>query len=228
MSAIKAYFFDLDGTLTDAREGLYFCFRAALTALSLPDLPDARLARFLGPPLPEMFRVLKPEITDDEIEAGMAAFRAAYEAGGIKRNALYLGVSEMLQAVRDKGARSWIVTSKPQHYAVQVVAALGIDGFFAGVTGAGLDERDTKAEMLAASLQRAEVSATEALMVGDRFYDVAGALENDVTPIGALWGYGSHEELHGAGCRLFAETAGEFQKRFVEGEEFPLSHAPVC
>lgn len=218
MTAIKAYFFDLDGTLTDAREGLYFCFRAALEELRLGDLPDERLARFLGPPLPEMFRVLKPEITDDEIDAGMAAFRAAYEAGGIKRNALYPGVSEMLQAIRDKGARSWIVTSKPQHYAVQVVKALGIDGFFAGLTGAGLAERDTKAEMLAASLQQAGATPADAVMVGDRFYDVVGALENEVAPIGALWGYGSHEELHGAGCRLFAANAGEFRERFVEGD----------
>ncbi len=215
---IKGYFFDLDGTLTDAREGLYFCFRAALKALALPDLPDDRLARFLGPPLPEMFRVLKPEISGDEIEAGMAAFRAAYEAGGIARNALYPGVTEMLQAIANKGALCWIVTSKPQHYAVQVVTALGIDGYFQGITGAGLDERDTKAEMLAVSLQRARVAAAEAVMVGDRFYDVVGALENDVRPIGALWGYGSHEELHGAGCRLFAENAGAFRERYVEGE----------
>ena len=219
MSAIKAYFFDLDGTLADAREGLYFCFRAALKELQLGELPDERLARFLGPPLPEMFRVLKPGISDAEIDAGMAAFRAAYEAGGIARNALYPDVRAMLQAIAAKGARSWIVTSKPQRYAVQVAAALGIDGFFQGITGAGLAERDTKAGMLAASLQRAGVTAAEAVMVGDRFYDVVGALENEITPIGALWGYGSHEELHGAGCRLFAETAAEFQRRFVEGEE---------
>ncbi len=219
MSAIKAYFFDLDGTLTDAREGLYYCFRAALKALALGDLPDERLARFLGPPLPEMFRVLKPEISEEEIAAGMAAFRAAYDAGGIRRNALYPEVPAMLQAIADKGALAWIVTSKPQHYATQVANALGIAGYFKGITGAGLDERDTKAEMLAFALQRVHVSAAEAVMVGDRFYDVAGALENDVTPIGALWGYGSHEELHGAGCRLFADTPAEFRQRFVEGQD---------
>ncbi len=224
MRAIKAYFFDLDGTLTDARDGLYFCFRAALKALSLPDLPDARLARFLGPPLPEMFRVLKPEIGDDEIAAGMAAFRAAYEAGGIARNALYPGVAAMLDAVAAKGALAWIVASKPQHYAERVVDALGTADRFAGLTGAGLDERDTKAEMLAVSLKRAGVSAAEAVMVGDRFYDVVGALENEVTPIGALWGYGSHEELHGAGCRLFAQTADELRGRFVTGEDPAARH----
>jgi len=220
MSAIKAYFFDLDGTLTDAREGLYYCFRAALKALALGDLPDERLARFLGPPLPEMFRVLEPEISEERIAAGMAAFRAAYEADGIKRNALYPDVRAMLAAIAGKGALCWIVTSKPQHYAVEVATALGIAGCFKGITGAGLDERDSKAEMLAFALRRADVSAAEAVMVGDRFYDVAGALENDVRPVGALWGYGSHEELHGAGCRLFAESPADFRRRFVDGQEF--------
>jgi hypothetical protein len=67
---MKAYFFDLDGTLADAREGLYASFRAALKALDVAERGDQELERFLGTPLPEMFRVLKPGISKTLIAGG--------------------------------------------------------------------------------------------------------------------------------------------------------------
>jgi phosphoglycolate phosphatase len=126
----------------------------------------------------------------------------------------------MLDAVARKGAVAWVVTSKPEHYAVGVIRDLKIDGFFQGVVGAGLDETDTKGQLIARALAAAHVNGKEAIMLGDRFYDVVGALENNVLPVGALWGYGSYEELHAAGCRHFAASPREFCTRFVEAEIF--------
>ena len=222
MSAIHIYLFDLDGTLTDAREGLFSSFRAALKALRLDELSDKRLELFLGTPLPEMFRVLKPEISRGEITAGIDAFRTAYETTGIQKNTLYSGVLPMLREIRRLKRGCWIVTSKPQAYAEQVATDLGITPFFDGVIGAGLDENDTKGELVARALQRAAAQGaafepSNVLMLGDRFYDVVGALENVVVPVGALWGYGSREELYGAGCRYFVSSPVEFHRRFVGG-----------
>ena len=216
MRVTKAYLFDLDGTLADARDGLYYSFRAALRALNLKGVPNARLEHFLGTPLPEMFRVLKPDISRQEVAAGIAAFRSAYEASGIQKNQLYPGVRSMLEAVARQSRVAWIVTSKPEHYAVRVAKYLGIDRLVLGITGAGLDENDTKGELVAKALNDLGINASHAIMLGDRFYDVVGALENDVLPVGALWGYGSYEELHGAGCQNFASTPAEFQSGFID------------
>lgn len=215
MKAIRAYFLDLDGTLTDSREGLYFSFRAALNAIQITNISDEKLEQFLGTPLPEMFRILKPNISKRRIIAGIDAFRAAYEADGIQKNRLYPGVLEMLDAIVANRCIAWIVTSKPEHYAVQVARNLGIKRYVNGITGAGLDERDTKGELIANALLGAKVNALESIMLGDRFYDIVGARENDVMPVGALWGYGSFEELHGAGCRQFVSSPSEFQEQFV-------------
>ena len=43
-----------------------------------------------------------------------------------------------------------------------------------------------------------------AVMVGDRAYDVKGALENGIPCIGVLYGYGSAEELEAAGAAALA------------------------
>lgn len=211
---MKAYFFDLDGTLTDAREGLHCSFRAALQALDIADPGDEELDRFLGTPLPEMFRAVKPGMSKTDIATGMDAFRSAWEAHGILGNRLYPGVPEMLEAVLSKGCFAWVVTSKPQEFAVRVTQHLGIDRYLRGVIGPSLDETDTKGELVARALVEARVQGSEAIMLGDRLYDIVGALENGVMPVAALWGYGSYEELHSVG-RHFVESPDEFREQFL-------------
>jgi phosphoglycolate phosphatase len=218
MWRMKAYLFDLDGTLADSGPGLYHSFRAALKTLELPSLDDKQLAPFLGTPLPEMFRALRPDISLPEIELGIKGFRAAYESAGIKQTTLYPGVIEMLGAIVDRDRSIWIVTSKPEHYAAIVAKDLKLDRYISGITGAGLDERDTKRELIARALAALKVSERDAIMVGDRHYDVIGARANNVMPVGVLWGYGSYQELFDAGCRAFARSVGEFRARFVEAD----------
>lgn len=213
---MRTYFFDLDGVLADSRSGLYISFRAGLKALRLPSLRDSELDRFLGSPLPEMFRVLKHDISAPEIASGIKAFRAAYETSGIKQNRLYPGVGELLQAIADRDYAAWIVTSKPEVYATQVAELLGLDRYLLGIVGAGLEETDTKADLIARALLRATVASNEGIMLGDRHYDISGAVTNKVLPVGALWGYGSYAELYDAGCRNFAQSPKQFQELFVE------------
>lgn len=216
---MKAYLFDLDGTLADSRAGLYPAFRAGLQAIGISSVDDLQLAAFLGTPLPEMFRAFRPAIPQREIDAGIAAFRVAYELTGIVASELYPGVIEMLAAIRQRGAAISVVTSKPEPHAVHVVTHLELDRYVVGVVGAGLAETDTKSELVARALQVAGVASHEALMVGDRHYDIIGAIANSVLPVGALWGYGSRDELADAGCRHFVGSPDEFRALYVETDE---------
>lgn len=213
---MKTFFFDLDGVLADSRPGIHASFRAALLAIGLPVLSDAELDGFLGTPLPEMFCSIKRDISSTEIETGIKAFRVAYEKDGIRQNRLYPGVISMLQSIVGRNYSAWIVTSKPEFYAKQVAKILEIDDYMKGIVGAGLNELDTKAGLIANALLRAGVVSNEVVMLGDRHYDITGAQENKVVPVGALWGYGSHAELYAAGCRYFAQTPKEFKEIFIE------------
>lgn len=213
---MKAYLFDLDGTLADSRAGLYPAFRAGLQSIGVASASDEQLAAFLGTPLPEIFRSFRADIAQREIDAGMAAFRTAYEVTGIVDNELYPGVIQMLDAIRQRGSAIWVVTSKPEPQAVRVVAYLKLDSYVAGVIGASLAETDTKTDLVARALTAAKVAKNEAVMVGDRHYDIIGAVANGVLPVGALWGYGSKEEMSAAGCRLFVRSPDQFRTQFVE------------
>ena len=47
-------------------------------------------------------------------------------------------------------------------------------------------------------------------MIGDRSHDMVGAKNNGMKRIGVLYGYGSREELIGAGARTSARRRGQF------------------
>jgi phosphoglycolate phosphatase len=215
---MKAYLFDLDGTLTDSRAGLYPAFRRGLEVIGVraDAVTDAQLRSFLGTPLPQVFRAMCPAVRQDQIDLGMTAFREVFERTGIVGNELYPGVIELLRSIRKRDSVIWVVTSKPEIQAVEVVSHLKLDRYVAGVIGAGLAETDTKTELVARALAAARAASHEAMMVGDRSYDVVGAIGNDVVPVGALWGYGSEDELKAAGCRYFAKTPDDFRRAYVE------------
>ena len=48
-------FFDLDGTLTDSKEGILNSLRYAFDKLGEPVPPESTLIKFIGPPLQESF-----------------------------------------------------------------------------------------------------------------------------------------------------------------------------
>src|ERR1700744_1134584 len=149
---MKAYFFDLDGTLTDSRAGLYPAFRSGLRAIGVPSIGDDQLRLFLGTPLPQMFRELRSDVPQHDIDAGIAAFRAVYEKTGIEANELYPGVIQLLNSVRRRRAKLCVVTSKPEPQAKLVVKHLAVDAYFEHVIGASLAETETKTDLIGRAL----------------------------------------------------------------------------
>ena len=51
-------FFDLDGTLTDPKEGIFACIRYALSRLDIVLESEENFESFIGPPLKDTFKVL--------------------------------------------------------------------------------------------------------------------------------------------------------------------------
>ena len=95
----------------------------------------------------------------------------------------------------------FVTTSKPRVFAERIVEHFGLKEYFCAVYGSELDgTRSDKGHLIANVLQAESLSPHSTLMVGDRAHDVVGAKVHGVFPIGVLWGYGSSDELIGAGA----------------------------
>ncbi len=193
--------FDLDGTLTDPREGIVACLKYALLGLGHNCPSDLDLARFIGPPLQESFAVLLHTTDRKQINAAVELYRQRFSSKGILENTVYPGIHSALITLRGRGALLFVTTSKPRVFAERIVEHFGLKEYFCAVYGSELDgTRSDKGDLIAHVLQAESLSPHSTVMVGDRAHDIVGAKAHGVFPIGVLWGYGSSDELIAAGA----------------------------
>jgi phosphoglycolate phosphatase len=201
---------DLDGTLTDPRDGIVRSIRHALERLGAPCPPDDHLVRYIGPPLRASFGELLGTRDRARMDQAVALYRERYRPIGLFENAVYDGIPQALDALRAGGHRLILCTAKPAEYAEEILVHFGLRGAFAAVHGAELDgTRVDKAELMAWLLPREDVDPADAVMVGDREHDVVAARANGVRALGVLWGYGSAAELTAAGAEALLERPAE-------------------
>jgi phosphoglycolate phosphatase len=87
----RAVLLDLDGTLTDPREGIVCCIRHALERLDRPAPPDDVLAACIGPPLRGTFATLLATADPVLIERAMTLYRRRFGEVGLYENEAYAG-----------------------------------------------------------------------------------------------------------------------------------------
>ncbi len=203
-------FFDLDGTLTDPSEGITRCLEYAVIGAGGMSHSRKELTKYIGPPLRDSLQELLPKADDVQLNRAIGMYRRRYSSHGMFENRLYPDISRMLDELDDLGHSMWVVTAKPHHFAEKILDFLEISSSFRGVYGPELsDEVVRKQAFIRQALNDNSLSAHEAVMVGDRSYDVHAAREEGVYAIGVLWGFGSREELESAGADLLINTPGE-------------------
>lgn len=202
--------FDLDGTLTDSREGIVRCFAHALEQMGAPVPAEAELLRYIGPAIAGSFATLLGTNEASAVERAIAAYRSRYATVGILESTVYPGVPEALEEFARWGRRMIVVTAKPRVYAERVLEHFGLASHFDGVFGPEFGDRQyTKGTLLRTACADSRVRPGAAVMIGDRVEDIAGAAENGLSAIAVTWGYGVREELEAAKPSYVASSVGE-------------------
>ena len=203
---------DLDGTLIDSKPGIVASFNAALEALGHRPDPSFDLTFVIGPVLTDVMGEVLAHYGDTRVDEAVAAYRRHYGEVGLYDVAPYEGIAALLASLKAAGLRLFLATSKRTAFAVRILDHLGMSDRFDGIYGSEPDgSRDGKPELIAAILRRETIRADEAIMVGDRRYDIAGAHANDLRAVGVLWGYGARQELEEAGADLLVAAPADLQ-----------------
>jgi phosphoglycolate phosphatase len=229
-------FFDLDGTLTDSRDGIVKCIQHAVAAMGGAVPPDESCTRYLGPPLMGTFASLLDTADAGVIDAAIAAYRERFERVGMFENHVFPGIREALTELAGAGHPLCVVTAKPATYARRILERFELLGHFRYVYGPELGDRHyTKATLVGAACAREGVAPGGAIMIGDRAEDILGGKAHGLPTIGVTWGYGGRDELAAAGAdrlvdssaALAACIASDFRTRFRSlNGELPLPDPP--
>ena len=169
---------------------------------------DAEVARMVGDGAQVLLdrafsaRAARPDA------AALAAFLDDYTAHSAVASRLYPGVADTLAGLRDRGWRLAVCTNKPEVPARHVLAALGVDHFFAAVGGGdSFPVRKPDPRHLLATLEAAGGRIPDTLMAGDHANDVAAASGAGIGCVFAAWGYGT--PAMAAGAAAIAESFDE-------------------
>jgi len=186
----RAVFFDLDGTLTDPKPGITRCIQHAMVGLGRTPPEADDLHWCIGPPLRGSFARLLDTSDGALLDRALALYRDRFGTIG-----------------RALGYRTFVVTAKPEIFAVRIIEHFSLAGLFERVHGSELDGRRTdKGDLIAHVLAQERLEPSRVVMVGDREHDAIGAARCAVRCVGVSYGYGTEAELRAQGVTALARS----------------------
>ena len=208
----KYLFFDLDGTLSDPMLGITRSVQHALRHFGIEVADLRELCPFIGPPLAESFRD-RYGMNEAETAEAIARMREYFAPKGIFENELYAGIPELLAETAAAGCVNVMATSKPEPFARRIAEHFDIARHFGLIAGSELDgRRTTKPEVIRHALDQLGIRPDEAVMIGDRRYDIEGAAATGLDSVAVGWGYAEPGELEAARPGHFAANVDELRR----------------
>jgi phosphoglycolate phosphatase len=195
IAAVRAFVFDLDGTLVDSKMDLVNSVNAMLRETGRAQLPPDLIASYVGHGAPQlMARTLGPTSTEAERKEGLTIFLEHYRQRKLDETRPYPGVVEGLRTLADSNVPMAVLTNKPTQLSVEILDGLQLKRFFRSIHGG--DSFATKKPDPAGVLEMLRelgVKPEQSAMVGDSDIDIQTARNAAMLAVGVSYGFGQHD-----------------------------------
>jgi HAD superfamily hydrolase (TIGR01549 family) len=194
MKESPAFVFDLDGTLVDSFDQISECCTKIRNRLKLRTVEKDELEKLIGLPADQLFFDCPPQIMDRAVDMFREELLKEIEVN----NKLFLGASELLIILKQKGIGTAVATSKPHHLAKKVVKNSSLNGLIDYIQGVdGFPPKPNPEVILRC---QAHFLARKFVMVGDRPEDIQAGLDSGCFTVGIAQGTFGEEELRSIGA----------------------------
>ena len=192
----KYVLFDLDGTLTNPKEGITKSVVYSLEKQNIKAASADSYEHFIGPPLDDSYREMG--FGDEQIAESIRLYRERFEAYGWIENVPYEGIHDLLEKLNETRILG-VATSKPTYFAEKILNHFELSKYFKVIVGSNMDRtRVNKNEVIEEALrQLGNPSVAEVLMIGDRIHDLEGAKKHGMDALRVLYGFGDETEHEG-------------------------------
>ena len=192
-SNVRAFLFDLDGTLIDSKLDLVSSVNFMLREMQRDVLPLAIVAGYIGHGAPRLVAdALGPDAAEADRMRGLEIFLAHYSQHNLDATRAYPGVLEGLESLQDRPMA--VLTNKPQKMSVEILEALGLRKFFRAVYGGDSFEKKKPDPVGALTILKGlGASPQESAMVGDSGVDIQTARNAGMFAIAVNYGFGQHD-----------------------------------
>ena len=224
LRSLQAAIVDLDGTMVDTLGDFEIALNRSLADLDLPPVTRALVERTVGKGSEHLIRsVLAHQLALPEVkglanvcdarsveslyETAWQRYQHHYLAINGEFAAVYPGVAEGLQQLRDAGLQLACLTNKPLSFAKPLLKAKGLDSFFTHVFGGDSFERKKPDPLpLLKTCEALGVKPSQALMVGDSSNDAQAARAAGCPVVLVRYGYNHGEPVDGVDADAHVDT----------------------
>jgi len=193
----------MDGTLLDTLEDLADAMNRTLEDRGFPIHSVKAFRYFVGNGVAKLVsRTLPPEKRNSELTAEcLEAFLTEYDRNWNRKTRLYDGVPELLDALTAKEIPMAVFTNKPQHFAELCMREFLPKWEFGVVLGQreGYPMKPDPAVPREIA-EHLDIAPEAFLYLGDSDADMKTAVNTNMFPVGALWGFRSEKELRESGA----------------------------
>jgi phosphoglycolate phosphatase len=199
--AIRLLVCDLDGTLVDSFRDIATSCNLLLAEAGTGPLPDEAIMPCIGRGVRMLVEGIlhKAGASTCATNAVLTRYREIYAEHITAQTRLYAGVRDALDVLRDRaadGVRLAVLSNKPEQATREILAAFGIDGHFSLIAGGdSFEEMKPSPLPLRRILEKLNVDAEQAAIVGDSVYDIEAGKAAGVRTIAALYGFQPPETL---------------------------------
>ena len=193
---------DLDGTMVDTLGDFAEALNRMLGDLELPPIAAQHIERMVGKGSEHLLRSVLNHVLEHmgkaptaiEIEALYAHAWPSYQRHYLAINGhyarVYPGVEAGLQALRHAGLRLACLTNKPTSFALPLLRAKGLEGYFEQVFGGdSFDKKKPDPLPLLKTCEALQTAPARTLMVGDSSNDAQAARAAGCPVVLVTYGY---------------------------------------
>lgn len=186
---MQNFFFDFDGTLADTREVAVTATQKAYAAKHLTVPAADVVASYMGVPIEVSFAKMADQPLDQAaLEDLFTEFRRQYGLAD-DRIKLFAGMGPTLQALKDRGARLFVVSSKHSTPLKRNLKQIGLDQTFEALCGSDMVAHYKPApDGILNLIDRFDLDPRDGVMIGDAIYDIQMGHNAHVTTAAAMWG----------------------------------------
>jgi phosphoglycolate phosphatase len=207
---------DLDGTLVDTLGDFEASLDRVLADRGLPSLEAGQVRPLIGKGGEYLVRsVLQlvqggAEPTEADCKDALASFRRHYGDVSGKHARVFPGVRTALLRMQARGMRLACVTNKPTGASRDLLRQMGLDGFFAEVTGGDrFDRLKPDPHPLLKTCEALGTEPARTLMIGDSVNDAAAARAAGCPVVLVTYGYNHGEPVRDVDADGWIDSLGE-------------------
>lgn len=215
----KAVIFDVDGTLTDATEGIISSVDFTIKKHNLKELSAEILKTFVGPPIQDSLKAVY-KMSDEQAQICANTFREKYKNGDVFKAQIYDGICILLNYLKNKGYKLGVATYKREDYAADLMHHLGLGKYFDVVCGADNENKLRKSDIISNCMDKLKCNTKECIMVGDSNHDMNAAELLDMDFIAVTYGFGfrKNDNLNSQVCIGVADSVDDILKIIIKKE----------